>query len=144
MLALEAGLAVALILIMRGEGLPQTFQATGPAIALCIALAFASLTKSWLLRRKLGEPVSGWRWSIAWAATAGIAVGAAVRYFLPPTWQLIVGIPAILGAFGTVLWTKGFGPEDRELFRMKKDDVRELREAEAAAEARDQVEDTIV
>ena len=32
MLALEAGLAAGLILIMRDEGLPQTFQATGPAI----------------------------------------------------------------------------------------------------------------
>ena len=59
-------------------------------------------------------------------------------------WQLIIGIPAILGAFGAVLWIKGFGPDDRELFRLRKDDVRELREAEAAAEARDQVEDDIV
>jgi O-antigen/teichoic acid export membrane protein len=144
MLALEAGLAVALILILRGEGLPQAWVATGPAIALCIALAFASLTKSWLLARKLGEPVSGWRWDIAWAAAAGIVVGALVRYFLPEIWQLIIGIPAILGAFGAVLWTKGFGPDDRELFRLRKDDVRELREAEAATEARDQLGDDIV
>jgi O-antigen/teichoic acid export membrane protein len=144
MLALEAALAVALILIMRGEGLPQSWQATGPAIALCIALAFASLSKSWLLRRKLGERVSGWRWSIAWAAAAGIIVGGLARYFLPQTWLLIVGLPAILGAFGAVLWTKGFGPDDRELFRMNKADVKDLREAEDAAEARDQVQDDIV
>jgi hypothetical protein len=144
MLALEAGLAVALILIMRGENLPQAWQATGPAIGLCIALAFASVTKSWLLARKLGEPVSGWRWNIAWAAAAGIVIGALARYFLPELWQLIIGVPAILGAFGAVLWTKGFGPDDRELFRLKKADVRELREAEAAAEARDQVRDDIV
>src|SRR5436190_16057650 len=65
-LAIEAGLAVALILIMKDQGLPQTFQATGPAIALCVALGFASITKSRLLSKKLGEPVSGWRWSIAW------------------------------------------------------------------------------
>ena len=144
MLALEAGLAVALILFMRGEGFPQAWQATGPSIALCIALAFASLSKSWLLKRKLGEPVSGWRWDIAWAAAAGIVVGALVRYFLPEMWQLIVGIPAILGAFGAVVWTKGFGPEDRELFRLRKDEVQDLRDAEQAAEARDQVEDSIV
>jgi hypothetical protein len=25
-----------------------------------------------------------------------------------------------------VLWTKGFGPEDRELFRMKKEEIAEL------------------
>jgi len=144
MLALEAGLAAALILIMRDEGFPPAFQATGPAIALCVALGFSSIAKSWLLKRQLGEPVSGWRWSVAWAAAAGIAVGIPVRLFLSPTLQLIIGIPAILGAFGAVLWTKGFGPEDRELFRLKKDDVRELREAEEAAEARDQVEDDLV
>ena len=55
-----------------------------------------------------------------------------VRLFLPESLQLIIGVPAILAAFGAVLWTKGFGPEDRELFRMRKQDVEELREAEAA------------
>jgi O-antigen/teichoic acid export membrane protein len=144
MLVLEAGLAAALILIMRDEKLPQTYQATGPAIALCVALGFASLAKSWLLKKELREPVSGWRWDIGWAAAAGAIVGVGVRYLLPETWQLIVGIPAILGAFGAVLWTKGFGPEDRELFRMNKHEVRELREAEQAAEARDQIQDDIV
>ena len=73
-----------------------------------------------------------------------MAVGAPVRCFLPQTWQLVVGVPAILAAFGAVLWTKGFGPEDRELFRLSKGEVRELREAEEAARARDQVEDDIV
>jgi hypothetical protein len=43
-----------------------------------------------------------------------------------------------------VLWTKGFKPEDRELFRLRKSQVRELREAEEAALARDQIEDNIV
>lgn len=144
MLALEAGLAAGLILLMQGQGLPTAFQATGPAIGLCIALAFASVTKSSLLKRQLGAPVSGWRWSIAWAAAAGIAVGAPMRLFLPPVLQLIVGIPAIMAAFGAVLWTKGFGPEDRELFRMRKGDVQELRDAEDAAFARDQIEDDII
>ena len=144
MLALEAGLAVLLILIMRDEGFPPAFQATGPAIALCVALGFASIAKSRLLCRKLAAPVSGWRWDLGWATVAGLLVGVGVRYVLPETWQLIVGIPAILGAFFAVLWTKGFGPEDRELFRMKKSEVRELREAEEAAVARDQIRDDIV
>jgi O-antigen/teichoic acid export membrane protein len=144
MLALEAGLAAALILIMREQGLPGAFQATGPAIGLCVALGFASIAKSWLLKKKLQAPVSGWRWSIGWAAAAGIAVGIPVRLFLSPTLQLIVGVPAILIAFGAVLWTRGFGPEDRELFRMNKADVRGLREAEEAALARDQVQDDII
>jgi O-antigen/teichoic acid export membrane protein len=144
MLALEAGLAAALILIMREQGLPGAFQATGPAIGLCVALGFASIAKSWLLKKRLDAPVSGWRWSIGWAAAAGIAVGIPVRLFLSPTLQLIVGVPAIMVAFGAVLWTRGFGPEDRELFRMKKADVRGLREAEEAALARDQVQDDII
>ena len=40
--------------------------------------------------------------------------------------ELIAGIPAILLAFGLVIWTKGFGTEDRELFRMRKSDIEEL------------------
>src|SRR4051812_44692341 len=140
MLALEAGLAAALILIMKDRGFPLVFQAAGPAIALCVALAFASITKSWLLKSQLHAPVSGWRFSVAWAGAAAIAVGVPVRLFLPEVLQLIVGVPAILVAFGAVLWTKGFGPEDRELFRMGKEEVEELREAEA----RDQVADDVV
>jgi O-antigen/teichoic acid export membrane protein len=144
MLALEAGLAATLILVMRDEGLPQAFQATGPAIALCVALAFASLTKSWLLKKVLKAPISGWRWDLAWATAAGVLVGSGVRWLLPETLQLVVGVPAILAAFFSILWIKGFGPEDRELFRLKKDEVKELREAEEAAEARDQIEDSVV
>jgi hypothetical protein len=54
-----------------------------------------------------------------------VVVGVLVRLFLPETLQLI-GVPAILLAFGAVLWTKGFKAEDRELFRMKKEDIEEL------------------
>jgi len=88
--------------------------------------------------------VSGWRWDLAWATSVGVIAGVAVRLLLPQTLQLIIGVPAIMVAFFAVLWTKGFGPEDRELFRLRKDEVRELREAEEAAEARDQVENDIV
>ena len=140
MLAIEAGLAAALILVMRDEGFPPAFQATGPAIALCVALAFASITKSRLLSKKLGEPVSGWRWDLAWATASGAVVGAGVRYLLPEALQLFLGLPLILAAFFSVLWVKGFGPEDRELFRLNKADVKELRDAEA----RDQILDDIV
>ena len=30
---------------------------------------------------------------------------------------LVLGVPAILLAYGYVIWHKGFGPEDRVLFR---------------------------
>jgi hypothetical protein len=58
--------------------------------------------------------------------------------------QLIIGVPAIMIAFGAVLWTKGFGPEDRELFKLGKSEVQDLRDAEQAAMARDQVQDDLV
>jgi len=141
MLAFEAALAVALILIMRNEQLPLAYQATGPAIALCIALAFASIAKSLLLKKTLRAPVSGWRWDLAWATGSGVVAGAAVHFWLPQTLQLVIGTPVILVAFFSVLWTKGFTPEDRELFTMRKDEVRELREAEEAA--REGVDDVV-
>jgi O-antigen/teichoic acid export membrane protein len=144
MLAIEAGLAAALILVMKDEGLPQAFQATGPAIALCVALAFASIAKSWLLKKMLRASVSGWRWELAWATASGLIAGAFVRFAIPEGWQLVIGVPLILVAFFAVLWTKGFGPEDRELFRLRKSQVQELRDAENAALARDQVGDDII
>ena len=129
MIVLEAGLAAGLILGMRALEWPAMWQATGPAIALSLALAFAAVAKSRLLARILGAPVSGWRWPLVWAAAAAVAVGELI--ILLPEWaELVVGIPAILVAFGTVLWVKGFGPEDRELFKMRKADIKELGDAE--------------
>ena len=50
---------------------------------------------------------------------------------LLPEWaELAFGIPAILVAFGAVLWARGFKAEDRELFRMRKADIEELNEPE--------------
>jgi len=132
MLALEAGLAVLLIFGMRRFDLPVMFQATGPAIALLLALGFAAVAKSRLLCGILGARVNGWRWPLVWAAAAGTVVGVLATYI--PEWaELLFGIPAILLAFGAVLWTKGFGPEDRELFRMKKADIDELQDLEMPA-----------
>ncbi len=135
MIALEAGLAAGLILGMRALDWPIMWQATGPAIALSLALAFAAVVKSRLLAKILGAGVSGWRWPLIWAAAAAMIVGQLVIR-LPEWMELIVGIPAILLAFGAVLWTKGFGPADRELFKMRKADITELSEAESDATLR--------
>jgi O-antigen/teichoic acid export membrane protein len=142
MLALEAGGAATLILVMKAQGLPQTFQATGPAIGLCVALAFAWFTKARLLERELGHSVNGWRWNLVWATAAGVVAGVIVRAILPEAWHLLA-VPAILVAFGAILWTKGFGPKDRELFRIRKADLTELPDADAALE-RDRMVDDIV
>ena len=125
MIVVEAGLAAGLILLMRSWGWPIMWQATGPAIALMLALGLASIAKSNLLARILGHKVSGWRWPLIWAAAAAMVVGQIVIR-LPEWAEVIIGIPAILAAFGAVLWIKGFGPEDRELFRMRKQEIDEL------------------
>jgi len=128
MIVLEAGMAAGLILLMRSWQWPLMWQATGPALALMLSLGFAAIVKARLLSHLLGHPVSGWRWPLVWAAAAGTVVGWLFTR-LPPSleWlELVGGIPAILAAFGAILWVKGFGPEDRELFRMKKEDIEEL------------------
>jgi O-antigen/teichoic acid export membrane protein len=129
MIGLQGLLTVGLILLMRRLGWPEMWQATAPAIALALALAFAAISKARLLSRLLDAPVSGWRWPIVWATMAAVLVGQ-LAILLPEWAELIVGIPAILAAFGAVIWVKGFGPEDRELFRMRKSDIAELSEAE--------------
>jgi hypothetical protein len=128
MIAFQAILTVGLILVMQREGWDPMVVATGPAVALLLGLAFAAVVKSRLLHRLLGAPVSGWRWTLIWASAAAVIVGWLFT-LLPPSleWlELAGGIPAILGAFGLVIWTKGFGPADRELFRMRKSEIEEL------------------
>jgi O-antigen/teichoic acid export membrane protein len=125
MIGLQAVLTVALILGMRQLDWPETWQATAPAVALMLALGVAAVTKARLLSRLLEAPVSGWRWPIIWATAAALLVGQLATW-LPEWIELLLGIPAILAAFGVVIWRKGFGPEDRELFRMRKADIAEL------------------
>ena len=37
-----------------------------------------------------------------------------------PEWaELVFGIPTLLGVYGWLIWTRGFGPEDRVLFTRK-------------------------
>ena len=134
MIVMEAGLAAGLILLMRSWDMPVMAQATGPAIALMLSLGLASIVKSRLLGGILGAPVSGWRWPLVWAAAAAMVVGQLV-IMLPEWAEVIFGIPAILAAFGAALWFKGFGPEDRELFRMKKEDIEELSLPDPSASA---------
>ena len=128
MIGLQALLTVGLILVMQRQGWPPMAVATGPAVALLLALGFAAVVKSRLLHKLLEAPVAGWRWTLVWASAAAIAVGWLFT-LLPASleWlELLGGIPAILLAFGLVIWTKGFGPEDRELFRMRKEEIEEL------------------
>ena len=117
-IALQGGLTVAFIFAFRNAGYPETFQAAGAAIALMLALAFASLVKALMLSRRLGRRVSPLRWSLVWAAGPAVLVG--IFATLLPEWiELTIGMPAILAVYGWVIWKRGFGPEDRALFRLK-------------------------
>lgn len=117
-IALQGALTVGLILAFRNAGYPETYQAAGAAIALLVALGFASLVKAKMLARRLGRPVSPLRWSLVWAAGPAVVVGV-IATALPEWIELSLGMPAILAVYGWVIWRRGFGPEDRALFRLK-------------------------
>ncbi len=115
-IAVQAALTVGLIMLAERFGYGEPYKAAAAAIALMIALGLASLVKALLLSRILGENINNFRWALVWAAAPAVVVGfAATR--LPEWIELILGIPAILLVYGWVIWHKGFGPEDRVLFR---------------------------
>lgn len=119
MIAFQAALTFVFLLVARRQDFPELYQAAMPAAALAISLGFASLVKSNLASRLLGAPVSVWRWPLVWASSVAIIVGSvAVR--LPEWAELAFGIPAILMAYGVVIWRWGFAEADRALFRKAK------------------------
>ncbi len=97
------------------------YRAAAAAAALMLALGVASLVKATMLGRILGHPINNWRWPLVWACAAAVAVGQ-IAILLPEWMELAFGIPAILAAYGWIIWTRGFGPEDRVLFRRRLQD----------------------
>lgn len=127
MLGLQATLSIALIhgldYLTIEEEMRGLYQAAAVACALMLALGISSLVKSVLLSRLLDAPIKIWRWPLAFAIAAAALLGAGSTY-LPEWAELIFGIPIILGIYGWIIWTKGFGEEDRILFRRgEKSDV---------------------
>jgi len=116
-IALQAVLTVAGIMLVRHYALGDKFAAAAAAGALLLALGFASLAKGWLLGRLLKAPVNPFRWPLVWAMAPAVLVGWGVTRYLPEWAELALGLPAILFTYGFVIWHKGFGPEDRVLFR---------------------------
>ncbi len=123
MLALQAVLSVGLIKAVNLLPLQPTahglFQAAAVAMALMLSLGVSSVIKSRLLARLLSAPITIWRWALAIAVAVATIVGVGFTY-LPEWTQLILGIPTILAVYGWIIWTKGFGTEDRVLFRKDK------------------------
>lgn len=117
-IGLQAALTVGAMLIADRLGWNEGWRAAAAAAALMVALGVSSLIKALMLSRILGRTINNWRWALVWAAAAAIVAGQLV--ILLPQWgQLVFGIPAILGLYGWIIWTKGFGPEDRVLFTRK-------------------------
>jgi len=116
MVAFQTALTFLFLIAARQQNFPELYQAALPAVALAISLGLASLVKANLAARLLGAPVSVWRWPLVWASVAAATTGSiAIR--LPEWAELTFGIPAILLAYGVVIWRWGFAEEDRALFR---------------------------
>lgn len=116
-IALQAFLTVGGIELAASMGYGQGWWVAAAAAALMLSLATASLLKARMLGRILGEPINNWRWPLAWAALPAIAVGLLATHILPEWAAMLLGIPSILGVYVWIIWHKGFGPEDRVLFR---------------------------
>ena len=121
-IGLQAALTVAAMIVVKDYGLPEGWMAAAAAAALMVTLGVSSVIKAVMLSGILQRPINNWRWALVWAAAAAILVGqVAIR--LPEWAELIFGIPAILGVYGWIIWRRGFGPEDRVLFRRHHDDI---------------------
>lgn len=96
-------------------------MAAGAGLALFIALGTSSILKALLLKKILMAPVVSWRWGVIIAAIPAVFIGY-LATFLPEWAELIIGVPAILIIYGTVLWKVGFAENDRLLFRRNLDD----------------------
>ena len=116
-IVLQGVLTVGGIELASRLGYGQGWWVASAAAALMISLATASLAKSRLLSRILGEKVNNWRWPLAWAVLPALAVGFVTSHLRPEWLSMVVGIPAILGIYVLILWHKSFGAEDRMLFR---------------------------
>ena len=105
-LVLQAGVSVWLVPLYGG---------IGAAAGLAVAALFLSIGKSFVLARRLGESVSGWRWSILAGAVPGFGTGYAIMQ-LPEWLQLSVGWMIIVAVYGAILWRWSFKGPDRLLF----------------------------
>jgi len=116
-IGLQVVLTISAIFAVEHYGLGELWRAAGAAAALLLALGAASLVKAFMLSRILGEPVNNWRWALIWAVAPAVIVGWFVTRYLPEWAELAFGVPAILFVYGWVIWHRGFGPEDRVLFK---------------------------
>jgi len=123
MLAVQALVSVGLIMLIPyfavKPGYVELYQAAAVACGLMLSLGIGSIIKARLLSRLLDAPISIWRIALAFAVLAAAMLGVII-VSVPARFEwveLAIGVPAILGIYGWIIWRWGFGPEDRVLFR---------------------------
>lgn len=123
MLAVQALVSIGLIFMVDElpvkAGYIGLYQAAAVACGLMISLGIGSLIKSRFLATLLGYDISIWRWALVSAVAAAAMLGILI-VSVPARFEwveLAVGVPAILGLYGWIIWRWGFGPEDRVLFK---------------------------
>lgn len=124
-IAFQGALTIVAMQIAGHFGLSDYYRAAIAAGSLMVALGLASIVKAVLLSKILKHPINNLRWPLIWAIAAAVLVGQVI--ILLPEWaELALGIPAILGVYGWIIWTRGFGPEDRVLFAKNKTDAKDV------------------
>ena len=123
MLAVQALVSVGLIMLIPyfaiKPGYVGLYQAAAVACGLMLSLGIGSIIKVRFLSRLLDAPISIWRIALAFAVLAAAMLGVVI-VSVPARFEwveLAIGVPAILGLYGWIIWRWGFGPEDRVLFR---------------------------
>lgn len=119
-LALQAALSFLFIYLVEISNIAapehNIYYAASVAMALAISLAISSFVKLRFLEKLLETPIQIFRPALFWGIAVTILVGQFV--IRTPTWfELSFGEIIILGVYGYVIWTRGFGPEDRVLFK---------------------------
>jgi O-antigen/teichoic acid export membrane protein len=127
MLAVQALVSIGLIILVGDLPIKPEhlglYQAAAVACGLTISLGIGSIIKSRFLSHLLGRTIRVWRWTLLIAVAAAALLGATIVQ-VPDRFEwveLTIGIPAILGLYGWIIWRWGFGPEDRVLFGKKPD-----------------------
>jgi hypothetical protein len=116
-IVLQGLLTVGGILAVERAGQGELYRDSAAAASLMVALGLASLVKARMLAGYLKRPINNWRWPLVGAGIVAGGVGLAIVRFLPEWMHILPGIPLILGIYGWIIWHKGFGPDDRVLFR---------------------------
>jgi O-antigen/teichoic acid export membrane protein len=127
MLVVQALVSVGLIMLVNDMSVKPEYvglyQAAAVACGLMISLGIGSVIKSRFLAVLLGQPIRVLRWALLSAVVAAALLGVVI-VSVPARFEwveLAIGIPAILSLYSWIIWRWGFGPEDRVLFRKKRD-----------------------